>query len=215
MPDPRTAARGYGIAIELADLGSWGDATLVSEYDPAGPAIRINTRAIPPARRARSASTSTAPSRTNSTTIAKRSARSRACRIVKRANGPPANTAPDDDSRIVAGIDGGQSSTIAVVLDASGELLGRGTAGPSDHVDEPAGSAARRGGLRGAPWRRRCGRRGCRPARELAAVVVGAERVRGRLARARARLPQRRTYAISTTPSSRSPARFASARRSS
>lgn len=47
MPDPRTAARGYGIAIELADLGSWGDATLVSEYDPAGPAIRINTRAIP------------------------------------------------------------------------------------------------------------------------------------------------------------------------
>ncbi len=40
--------RERGIAIELADLGSWGDATLVSEYDPAGPVIRINTRAIPP-----------------------------------------------------------------------------------------------------------------------------------------------------------------------
>ena len=47
MPDPRTVARERGIAIELADLGSWGDATLVSEYDPAGPVIRINTRAIP------------------------------------------------------------------------------------------------------------------------------------------------------------------------
>ncbi len=47
MPDPRTVAREHGIAIELADLGSWGDATLVSEYDPAGPVIRINTRAVP------------------------------------------------------------------------------------------------------------------------------------------------------------------------
>jgi hypothetical protein len=47
VPDPRTVARERGIAIELADLGEWGDATLVSEYDPAGPVIRVNTRAIP------------------------------------------------------------------------------------------------------------------------------------------------------------------------
>ena len=47
MPDPRTVARERGIAIELADLGEWGAATLVSEYDPAGPVIRINSRAIP------------------------------------------------------------------------------------------------------------------------------------------------------------------------
>jgi len=47
VPDPRTIAREHGIAIELADLGSWGDATLVSEYDPDGPVIRINTQAIP------------------------------------------------------------------------------------------------------------------------------------------------------------------------
>ncbi|HEY5349706.1 MAG TPA: BadF/BadG/BcrA/BcrD ATPase family protein [Candidatus Lustribacter sp.] len=39
---------------------------------------------------------------------------------------------------LFAGIDGGQSSTVAVLLDARGTLLGRGTAGPSDHVDEPA-----------------------------------------------------------------------------
>jgi hypothetical protein len=48
VPDPRTVARESGVAIELADLGDWGPATLVSEYDPAGPVIRINTRAIPP-----------------------------------------------------------------------------------------------------------------------------------------------------------------------
>ncbi len=47
MPDPRTIAREHGVAIELADLGDWGTATLVSEYDPAGPVIRINTRALP------------------------------------------------------------------------------------------------------------------------------------------------------------------------
>ena len=41
---------------------------------------------------------------------------------------------------LFAGIDGGQSSTIAVVIDASGAVLGRGTAGPSDHVDEDAES---------------------------------------------------------------------------
>jgi len=40
----------------------------------------------------------------------------------------------------VAGIDGGQSSTVAVVADSQGKLLGRGTAGPSDHVDEPPDS---------------------------------------------------------------------------
>lgn len=41
---------------------------------------------------------------------------------------------------LFAGIDGGQSSTVAVVTDANGAVLGRGTAGPSDHVDEPATS---------------------------------------------------------------------------
>lgn len=47
MPDPRAVAREHGIAIELADCGTWGAAALVSEYDPAGPVIRINARALP------------------------------------------------------------------------------------------------------------------------------------------------------------------------
>jgi N-acetylglucosamine kinase-like BadF-type ATPase len=43
-------------------------------------------------------------------------------------------------TRYVAGIDGGQSSTTAVVVDERGTLVARGTAGPAGHVDEPAGS---------------------------------------------------------------------------
>ena len=42
--------------------------------------------------------------------------------------------------RLVGGIDGGQSSTTAVVVDTAGVLRGRGSAGPADHVDEPVGS---------------------------------------------------------------------------
>ncbi len=40
----------------------------------------------------------------------------------------------------VAGIDGGQTSTVAVIVDERGSVLGRGTAGPSDHVGQPADS---------------------------------------------------------------------------
>ena len=75
-------------------------------------------------------------------------------------------------STIVAGIDGGQSSTVAVLMDARGTVLGRGTAGPSDHVDEPADSqraalaceAAVAGALRAA---------GLPAETALTAVVVG------------------------------------------
>ncbi len=37
-------AREYGVDILFADLGDWGIDELRSEYDPSGPAIRINTR---------------------------------------------------------------------------------------------------------------------------------------------------------------------------
>jgi N-acetylglucosamine kinase-like BadF-type ATPase len=42
--------------------------------------------------------------------------------------------------RFVAGIDGGQTSTTAVVIGEDGVVRGRGGAGPADHVDEPIGS---------------------------------------------------------------------------
>ena len=35
-----------GVRVEIADLGDWGAATLYSEYDPSGPRIVINERAI-------------------------------------------------------------------------------------------------------------------------------------------------------------------------
>ena len=47
MPDVRALAAAYGVRVELAALGDWGAATLVAEYDPDGPAIRINERALP------------------------------------------------------------------------------------------------------------------------------------------------------------------------
>ncbi|HEY0614237.1 MAG TPA: BadF/BadG/BcrA/BcrD ATPase family protein [Candidatus Elarobacter sp.] len=39
--------------------------------------------------------------------------------------------------KFVAGIDGGQSSTTAVIVDQNGRVRARGAAGPADHVDEP------------------------------------------------------------------------------
>lgn len=41
--------------------------------------------------------------------------------------------------RYAIGVDGGQSSTLAVVAEASGKVLGSGTAGPSNHITEPGG----------------------------------------------------------------------------
>lgn len=37
-------AREYGVAVQFADLGDWGIDELRSEYDPAGPTIRVNIR---------------------------------------------------------------------------------------------------------------------------------------------------------------------------
>jgi len=73
---------------------------------------------------------------------------------------------------LVAGIDGGQSSTTAVVLDEHAAVLGRGVAGPSDHVDEAADSrraaAALEGALKGA-----IAAAGLPPESRFAAIVAG------------------------------------------
>jgi N-acetylglucosamine kinase-like BadF-type ATPase len=41
----------------------------------------------------------------------------------------------------VAGVDGGQSSTLAVIVSEDGRLIGRGIAGPAAHVDERPGAS--------------------------------------------------------------------------
>ncbi|MDQ6931614.1 MAG: hypothetical protein M3160_00395 [Candidatus Eremiobacteraeota bacterium] len=52
--------------------------------------------------------------------------------------------------KLYAGIDGGQSSTVAVVGDESGKILGKGDCGPCDHVDEPLDSSRLHDALNGA-----------------------------------------------------------------
>lgn len=42
-------------------------------------------------------------------------------------------------SRIYLGVDGGQSHTEAVIADAQGNILGRGTGGASNHAEQPGG----------------------------------------------------------------------------
>jgi hypothetical protein len=44
MSDVLALAAAYGVTIECVDLGDWGAATLVAEYDPRGSAIRVNAR---------------------------------------------------------------------------------------------------------------------------------------------------------------------------
>jgi N-acetylglucosamine kinase-like BadF-type ATPase len=51
---------------------------------------------------------------------------------------------------LVAGIDGGQSSTIAVIGDERGRILARGSAGPSDEIGATAESTRLRDALAGA-----------------------------------------------------------------
>ena len=48
MPDVRAIAAAYGVRVEVSDLGDWASVTLVAEYDPDGPVIRVNERALPP-----------------------------------------------------------------------------------------------------------------------------------------------------------------------
>jgi hypothetical protein len=42
MANARALAAAYGVRVELANLGDWACVTLVAEYDPDGPVIRVN-----------------------------------------------------------------------------------------------------------------------------------------------------------------------------
>jgi hypothetical protein len=44
VPDARALAVAYGVRVEIADLGDWASVTLVAEYDPDGPVIRVSDR---------------------------------------------------------------------------------------------------------------------------------------------------------------------------
>jgi len=53
-------------------------------------------------------------------------------------------------SLLVAGIDGGQSSTVALIADETGRILGRGAAGPADEIGAGPESTRLRDALHGA-----------------------------------------------------------------
>jgi len=42
---------------------------------------------------------------------------------------------------VIVGVDGGQSSTLAMLVDSKGRVLGSATAGPANHIHEPGGPA--------------------------------------------------------------------------
>jgi N-acetylglucosamine kinase-like BadF-type ATPase len=52
------------------------------------------------------------------------------------------------EKQLFLGIDGGQTSTLAVLCDECGRLLGVGRAGPSNHIHEPGGMARMENALR-------------------------------------------------------------------
>ncbi len=102
------------------------------------------------------------------------------------------------DVRLVAGIDGGQSSTLAVIGDETGRILGRGFAGPADEVGAGKESArlsdALHGALHGALNDARLS--GAR----FDAIVAGISGYDGRVYGRMPALPSTRTLLMHDTP---------------
>jgi N-acetylglucosamine kinase-like BadF-type ATPase len=102
-------------------------------------------------------------------------------------------------SELFAGIDGGQSSTIALIGDENGAILGRGTAGPADEVGVGADSAQLRNALRGALLD------ACRDAdlpdeSEFVAIVAGVSGYEGRVYGAMPQMPAQRFILLHDAP---------------
>jgi glucosamine kinase len=83
-------------------------------------------------------------------------------------------------SELFAGIDGGQSSTVALIGNENGKVLGRGTAAAADEVGAGAGSTRLRDALREA-LADACRRAGLPDESEFAAIVAGVSGYEGRV----------------------------------
>ncbi len=100
---------------------------------------------------------------------------------------------------LFAGIDGGQSSTVAVVADESGRILGCGTAGPADEIGVGKGSTRLRDALcdalenasRSAHLAQEC---------TFAAIVAGISGYDGQVYGAAPKLPSARVTLMHDTP---------------
>ncbi len=100
--------------------------------------------------------------------------------------------------RLVAGIDGGQSSTVAVVGDETGRILGRGTAGPADEIGVGKDSTRLRDALHGAIEDAR--RNAQLPPVNFAAIVAGISGYDGRVYGRAPELPATRVRLVHDTP---------------
>ncbi|MDE2483128.1 MAG: hypothetical protein KGN02_13200 [bacterium] len=100
---------------------------------------------------------------------------------------------------LVAGIDGGQSSTTAVVADERGTILGYGYAGAADELGERAGSTRLRDALESAlaDAARACG---LAPQTRFAAIVAGVSGYEGRLVGEPPRMPTDRFVLVHDAP---------------
>jgi N-acetylglucosamine kinase-like BadF-type ATPase len=101
--------------------------------------------------------------------------------------------------RYFAGIDGGQSSTSAVVADERGRVLGRGLAGPADEVGEPRNSTKLSGAL-GAALQQAAQAAGLSTRVRYEAIVAGISGYHGRIHGAMPALPTDRLSLIHDAP---------------
>lgn len=97
------------------------------------------------------------------------------------------------------GIDGGQSSTVAVIGDERGRIVARGSAGPADEIGAGSGSTRLRDALRGALENAAC--RANLPANvRFDAIVAGVSGYDGRVYGAGPELPSPRVVLLHDTP---------------
>lgn len=101
--------------------------------------------------------------------------------------------------RLFAGIDGGQSSTVAVIADDAGRILGRGAAGPADEIGANKDSTRLRDALHGALAQ------ACHSARlpvetNFDAIVAGVSGYNGRVYGRSPELPSAHAVLMHDTP---------------
>lgn len=101
--------------------------------------------------------------------------------------------------KLFAGIDGGQSSTVAVVADERGRILGRGTAGPADEIGAGKESTRLRDALHGA-FEAACADAALGPQRRFEAIVAGVSGYDGRVYGRMPALPADRAVLLHDTP---------------
>jgi N-acetylglucosamine kinase-like BadF-type ATPase len=102
-------------------------------------------------------------------------------------------------SVLVAGIDGGQTSTVAVIADESGRILGRGVAGPADEIGARSDSTRLRDAL-GEALADACRAAGISNDANFTAIVAGISGYDGQVYGRPPDLPSGRVVLVHDTP---------------